>query len=194
MGVTLYYSVVASRITSTRFYEAIDSPYGVGGESVYDRFCEVINVLYNISDLWPSALTGFGHGSAYATYPDRINIGSIAVNLTEEGLVHNIHFGPLMLLFRYGILGVILYIVFIIVLIKGFFFAKYLYNEITALRIDGNYFSVKLFYINYFIYMFLLVRFHVANSLTEPFFGLSLAITTMFISRPHLLRQTEIMA
>lgn len=194
MGVTLYYSVVASRITSTRFYEAIDSPYGVGGQSVHDRFCEAINVLYTISDLWPSALTGFGHGSAYTYYPDRVNLGTIIQNLTQDGLVHNIHIGPLLLFFRYGIIGLILYIIFIVVLIKGFFFAKYLYNEITALKINGNYFSVKLFYINYFIYMFLLFRFHIANSLVEPLFGLSLAITTMFISRPHLLRQTEIMA
>lgn len=186
--VILYNNLLINYLPSTRFYEAISSPHGIGGASLQERINEAINVRHNLLNFWPSIIIGSGHGSAYVYYPNIANIGSTIRNLTEEGMVHNIHIGPILLLFRYGILGLILYVLFIVILIRGFFFGKSLYNQIApSSRIKANYFSVKLFYINYFIYFSLFLRFHFANALIDPFFALSLAITTMFISRPYLL-------
>lgn len=37
----------------------------------------------------------------FADYPNVADIGSTVRNLTPEGLIHNIHIGPILLLFRY---------------------------------------------------------------------------------------------
>ena len=72
------------------------------------RYLEVKDVLFHWQqDLNPvTFLLGHGHG---ATYLPRLS--SIPANTTDEGLVHNIHFTPALVLFRYGVVGVISWIV-----------------------------------------------------------------------------------
>ncbi|MEM7432704.1 MAG: hypothetical protein AAF351_12330 [Pseudomonadota bacterium] len=70
--------------------------------SLLNRILEVRDVWSQWSlDVW----YGFGHGATFApevSYPPR--------NMTDHGRVHHVHFGPALLLFRYGIVGVALYL------------------------------------------------------------------------------------
>jgi len=181
-----YNALLVDYFSSTRAYEAIYSSYGIGGASFHERIAEVVNVKYNLLNFWPSIIIGFGHGSVYVYYPNLTDIGSTIRNLTKEGYIHNIHIGPVLLLFRYGILGLILYGLFIFILIKGFFLGRNIYRK-AFLDIKLEYFPVRLFYLNYFIYLILFLAFHFSNTLINPFFAISLGITIMFISRPCLL-------
>lgn len=49
-------------------------------------------------------ILGFGHGASYRP----VNLYNIR-NITKDGSIHNIHIGPVLIYFRYGILGVVLY-------------------------------------------------------------------------------------
>jgi hypothetical protein len=57
-----------------------------------------------------SVLIGFGHGATYEPYYSYID-----VNFTPQRTVHNIHVGPILILYRYGLAGVVL--VFIVPLV-----------------------------------------------------------------------------
>lgn len=73
----------------------------------------LLNRVLEVRDVWDQwslqQWFGLGHGATYApelSYPPR--------NLTEHGRVHHIHFGPALLLYRYGVIGLLLYIVLVI--------------------------------------------------------------------------------
>jgi hypothetical protein len=137
------------------------------GGSAIERLNEATNAIKTLKEIPLSFLTGLGHGTVYFPY---LEIGSISRNFTEEGYTHNIHIGPVMLFFRYGIFGLALYIVF--VFIKGFFFGRKIYNSIRDFdfkKTKDMYFPTRLFYINYFIYSILFITFHFANVLQIPF-------------------------
>jgi len=175
-------------LRQSRFYSTLTTGEMFRGSSKTERFNEAGCAIKMMKKIRPTMLTGLGHGSTYLAC---VYLGGITVNLTEEGYVHTIHIGPILLFFRYGVLGLFLYVLFLFVLIKGFFFGRKLCNSISHSEIKEKYFPVRLFYINYFIYSILFLRFHSANVLINPFFALSLAITLMFISRPDLLRNTD---
>jgi hypothetical protein len=87
-------------IQSTRFGTVIA---GDKDESLFARFNEAVDVVRTLRrEGGPiNWLVGFGHG---ATYQPALSF--LARNVTDDGRVHNIHIGPLMILFRYGLLGV----------------------------------------------------------------------------------------
>ena len=61
-------------------------------------------------------VTGHGHGATFR--PER----SLPVhNLTAHGLVHHVHSTPVMLLYRYGLIGVALYAWLAWALVRSFF-------------------------------------------------------------------------
>ena len=90
--------------------------YGLDQSSV-NRFFEVQDVLHVISNEWSlwSFPVGAGHGATFEpsfSYSDR--------NLTEHNRIHNIHIGPALLLFRYGLLGAALWVGLMITTLVGF--------------------------------------------------------------------------
>jgi len=89
--------------------------------------------LVEFSDVWQTFsaasnglqwLFGFGYGATYnmnEVYSvltiERIDAG----RLSAEGLAHVIHFGPLRILFRYGLLGLAIVLAIIVVILKDVF-------------------------------------------------------------------------
>jgi hypothetical protein len=69
----------------------------------------LLNRILEVRDVWKQwsleQWFGMGHGATFTpelSYPPR--------NLTEHGRVHHIHFGPILLLYRYGVPGLLLYL------------------------------------------------------------------------------------
>lgn len=92
---------VERMLQETRFRENVE---GKVDASIISRFSEARDVLDEFNRSPPGMmLIGKGHGATYApvTMPLR--------NVTDEGRVHNIHFSPMLILYRYGIIGFIFY-------------------------------------------------------------------------------------
>jgi hypothetical protein len=69
---------------------------------------DALRTMHMEGDLLTNAV-GFGHGATYVPTTDLI-----AVNMDEFGRIHNIHFTPVMILFRYGWTGLALYVVLVV--------------------------------------------------------------------------------
>ncbi len=79
-------------------------------ESLSQRELDIslLNRLLELRDVW-SELTpvhwyGYGHGATFMP-----ELSDPVRNLTADGRVHHIHFGPVLLMFRYGLPGLLLY-------------------------------------------------------------------------------------
>jgi hypothetical protein len=100
-------------IQSTRFGTVIA---GDKDESLFARFNEAVDVVRTLRrEGGPiNWLVGFGHG---ATYQPALSF--LARNVTDDGRVHNIHIGPLMILFRYGLLGVAIATALVVAVVRS---------------------------------------------------------------------------
>ncbi len=78
---------------------------GEGDESLLGRAVEMEDVIRTIQREWPPwrYAVGYGHGSTYEPYKSYMGR-----NVTSEDRVHNIHIGPSMVFFRYGVFGIVL--------------------------------------------------------------------------------------
>lgn len=74
---------------------------------------------------------GFGHGASYVP-----TTNLILVNVGDDGRIHNIHFTPMLVLFRYGAVGLFLYVALLVWI---------LLNAWRALRRRTDAFTVVLF-------------------------------------------------
>jgi hypothetical protein len=93
--------VLQSSLHTTRFSTVVE---GESDESLLARIREGADVVGTLRregnvTTW---VIGFGHG---ATYRPRLSF--LARNVTSDGRVHNIHIGPIMLVYRYGAVGLI---------------------------------------------------------------------------------------
>ena len=78
-------------------------------QSLLERYNEARDVLLMLSEAPAvSHVMGHGHGSAY-----RPHYSYIERNVTADGQVHNIHFGPLLVYFRYGIPGALIFLLLV---------------------------------------------------------------------------------
>jgi len=85
-------------VAETRLIQILDSREDASRES---RLKEASDVLKQIREGGPAAFTlGFGPG---ASYQPRQSL--ITRNLTTAGTVHHIHIGPVMFVYRYGLIG-----------------------------------------------------------------------------------------
>lgn len=76
-------------------------------QSLNSRWLETYDVIQNLlvyESKWVWVV-GLGHGSAYT--PNKSNI---VRNMGRDGTVHNIHISPVLMLFRYGAIGLIWYV------------------------------------------------------------------------------------
>lgn len=78
----------------------------------YDEARDVLRMLQNAS--FKTHLLGHGHGAAYQPH-----YSYIERNVTRERLVHNVHFGPLLVYFRYGLIGAVLYLGLLVQIVRG---------------------------------------------------------------------------
>ena len=94
-------------------------------QSLLERYDEARDVLLMLETA-PSAahLLGHGHGSAYRPY-----YSYIQRNISHEGEVHNIHFGPLLVYFRYGAIGFLIYLALVVVSVKAMFRLRRQYSS-----------------------------------------------------------------
>ena len=95
-------------LDNTRFIKLFESG---GDRSFLNRLLEVQDVLHIVQNeaTWAQRLFGFGHGATFTpvfSFPEP--------NVTENHSVHNIHINLFLWLYRYGIVGVGFYSIFVV--------------------------------------------------------------------------------
>lgn len=178
---------LGSRLRQSRLYATIVSGEATSGTSVINRLLEAQSAWQTLQRVPGAFVTGFGHGAVYAPQGD---LTRRQRNLTNEGLIHNIHVGPSLLLFRYGVFGMFLYLVFWSIVWRGAFLARRLVGAAHVCRHAEGYqhiSAIRVFYIGYFTFCNLFILSHFGNHFLNAFFGFSFASTVMFVSSPQLL-------
>jgi hypothetical protein len=102
-----FIAIITQDLIGTRYSEI--AVHGTD-ESFMNRILEIQDVLLNISNensimRW---LFGFGHGSMF-----QISLSYPGPNVKDGGMVHNIHIHLFLWLFRYGLFGASLYLMFV---------------------------------------------------------------------------------
>lgn len=94
---------VTKSLDDTRFDTVINSQ--TGDVSVGTRFSEMKDVFSTAADEWlpGEQAIGYGFGASYEP-----SSSDITRNIDSDGRVHNIHIGPALVYFRYGILGLVI--------------------------------------------------------------------------------------
>jgi len=84
--------------------------------SVLARLAEADDVVRTFRIEGPATrwLTGLGHG---ATYEPRVSF--LSRNVTGHGRVHNVHIGPLLAWFRYGAIGVAVWLLLVVLAVRS---------------------------------------------------------------------------
>jgi hypothetical protein len=101
-------------LSESRFRQNIEGEADVSLISRLNEAQDVIALVQKAPVF--NVIVGHGHGATFR--PER----SMPVhNLTAHGLVHHVHITPVMLLYRYGLIGVILYLWLAVVLARSFF-------------------------------------------------------------------------
>ena len=101
-------------------------------------------------------LIGYGHGAVFqSVWAETI------LNMNDSGKIHNIHIGPFLILFRYGIIGLLISVVFI------YFIARFSVINIFSLskissegRVDNLIFCISA--------ILLILEFNIRNVLNDP--------------------------
>jgi hypothetical protein len=151
---------IASQLEGTRFSTLAS---GEADASLLARVLEARDALAMVVENWASIqyLVGYGHGATYRPY-----YSYIERNVTDEGFVHNIHVGPVLIFFRYGLLGVLLYLTLLVSVTR----------ELLRIRMSwgkgGVEFHRTLFIMG--ITMYLLDLF-IRNIIVDPMFSYMLA-------------------
>ena len=102
-------------VTSTRFSKLSEGD----DESLGNRLLEAQDVLRVINNEWIfyDYILGFGHGATYSSYGGYYN----TANLNPDGSIHNIHFTPIMILYRYGLVGMIFGFIVIVAVLQDIY-------------------------------------------------------------------------
>jgi hypothetical protein len=139
-------------------------------ESSEARVLEAIDSSIFFTDNLPLSLLGFGHGSSYP-----VVFSPILSNATEEGFIHNIHIGVVLLTFRYGLVGILFWLTILLSIIISIFSIS---KDLTRFPISNNtnYLSAQMFIFSFLMLSSLFVQFSSQNILINPMFGISLGI------------------
>ncbi|QNB47101.1 hypothetical protein BR63_12760 [Thermanaerosceptrum fracticalcis] len=147
-------------LKTTRLHTIVE---GKTDESFMGRLMEVKDVI-KITKMEGSVLNiliGHGYGATftpYYSYPEP--------NITEFGLVHNIHIGPVQMFYRYGLLGLFLFLYISFNIFKNIIINKRLYdkNLLNPIVLIYN-LSLIIYFINFMLF----------NILIDPAFSYCLA-------------------
>mgnify|MGYP001430217396 CR=1 FL=1 len=145
-------------ISSSRFRELAA---GQTDQSILERTLEVKDVWLTSLEGWQpyNWITGSGHGATYVPTES-----FIIRNITSENRVHNIHVGPVLLLFRYGAIGLVAYLLLLYVTIRQT--VKMSFSSRTCANTNP--------FFPWIVLMFLF-DFLVRNVLIDPFFAYAVA-------------------
>jgi len=106
--ITLFFLAINDNQVFARLYSTIDliklQIYDIDPSTSY-RFAEIYNILSMLFDKPYSIFFGYGSGAVFFDYHFPIEGGIDPANYRENGGLHDIFFGPLVYLFRYGLLG-----------------------------------------------------------------------------------------
>jgi hypothetical protein len=151
---------LVSKLDETRFRTLAN---GQTDYSLQARVDEARDVVHMASTRWPAyqMLYGYGYGAHYQ--PEK---SFIVRNVNGDGLVHNIHIGPALIYFRFGIAGLAIYLALIWVLIKELLYAR-------QMKIRGKIDIVRTFFV--IATMLYLLDDTVRNSFLEPTFAFVIA-------------------
>lgn len=166
--------LLGERFQDTRFYELTLHTSLVAEGSTMARVLEARDALVMLASNLPFSLLGFGHGASYIP-----EASHIATNVTPEGVVHNIHIGPVLLLFRYGLLGAVFYGLVWWLLWRGFWLLRRLMLRCAAE--PPRIVDLELFAASYLLLLASFARFHAQNTLIDPMFGISFALTLAMV-------------
>lgn len=134
---------------------------GEADQSVLERSLEVRDAWASARDGWSGTqwIFGAGHGATYVPVES-----NIVRNIKRENRVHNIHVGPMLVLYRYGFVGVAVLCFLVVVTVRhtwSLFFGK---RHPTH---AGDVFP--------WIILFYLADFMVRNVMIDPLFAFALA-------------------
>ena len=145
-------------VSESRFQ---DLSTGEADQSVLERSLEVKDAWVSARDGWSKYqwFVGAGHGATYIPVES-----NIIRNIMRENRVHNIHVGPMLVLYRYGFLGIAALMLLVVVTVRqswSQFFQKH-----------GTTSVVNVFP---WVLLFYLADFLVRNVMIDPFFAYAVA-------------------
>jgi hypothetical protein len=111
---TAVQEMAISALEQSRFSENLD---GQVDDSLLSRITEAQDAVQAMIDRGRplNYLLGFGHGATF------VPVFSSLRNAVADGVVHNIHIGPVLVFYRYGFLGLFIYFFLIYRLAVSFF-------------------------------------------------------------------------
>jgi len=177
---------VIEKFESTRIYRLLrdirfPEKYSL---SITERVNEVSSVYKSMHTISPGTFfVGLGHGAVWDTkhYPGELR--SLYRNLTKEGFIHNIHIGPILLIFRYGVFGILTFFYFIY-LIGGAMIHIVKKSKYLTKGEDQQLNLILLFTTN--VLVILLFRLLVMNTLIDPLFGFVLGLHIFIFNKIKL--------
>lgn len=148
-------------LLETRFKRIVA---GEVDESLLTRLLEAEDVVWTAEREWSAGniVVGSGHGATYQPHQSLVER-----NLTRDGRVHNIHIGPALTGFRYGVLGLLVLGFGVIIVARSM---SLLYRNMSSA--PQAYMLHAVFTVAMVLY---LLDFLLRNVLTDPLFSYALA-------------------
>lgn len=108
VALALVATPAALAVIDEEFVEAF--LYGKRG-SIEARFIESEDILAQVKSDWTplNYLLGQGHGATWVPLTV-VDSATLVQNTGESGEIHNIHFGPMLIFYRYGVLGSLVFL------------------------------------------------------------------------------------
>ena len=106
--------MLVSALQETRFSANLE---GQVDDSLLSRVSEAQDAINDLRAHGKpiNYLLGFGHGATF------VPVYSSLRNAVDDGVVHNIHIGPVLIIYRYGLIGLSLYLFLLAKLFSSFF-------------------------------------------------------------------------
>lgn len=149
--------------------------------SIRERFNEIESTYKTMVDISPTTfVVGLGHGAVWnaKNYPG--DLRSLSRNLTKEGYIHNIHIGPVLLIFRYGLFGLLMFFCLIYTVGKSIIYIK---NNIKIIINDQQREAIMILFFTTNVLIVALLNFLTKNILIDPLFGFSLGLNILIFKK-----------
>ncbi|MEH1913990.1 O-antigen ligase family protein [Nostoc sp.] len=155
------------QFSKSRTYQTLIDKELFSDESSAARINETKDCLDMMINDFPLSLLGYGHGASYIPF-----LSPIITNATPDGLIHNIHFGPMLLLFRYGIFGIGFYLLLVKILWHGFWRTVIYLKEYEQIPKE----LLLIYIVAYLNLCGMWVKLHAQNTLVDPMMPICIGI------------------